>query len=151
MTRFNTILHDFSGKHNDGGGRFVCSVCFNEMHTEDGGPSCGHPNLTQYNPIITWEGVKDWLDALRAEYSLGPLGQQDSSVDWQLRDARLLSLFLKNELTTQAEIESIYRLSFGGAGLPQNILNTKRLSLLRESSQQKVSALEGAIQFGVSA
>jgi len=145
----HNTLHDFSGQHNNGGGRFICSECYNEMHTEYGEPSCGHPKLSQYNPIITWEGRRDWVNALRAEYRLGPLGQEDSSVDWQLRDTRLLAQLLKNELATQAEIESTY--IQGGRTLPQNVLDTRRLNLLRESSQQKVSALEGLIRFGVSA
>tara|TARA_R100001377_G_scaffold85080_2_gene70214 strand:- start:72 stop:527 length:456 start_codon:yes stop_codon:yes gene_type:complete len=147
----NVTLHHYSGQNNNGGGRFICSECYNEMHTEYGEPSCVHRKLSQYNPIIDWEGVKDWIDAIVADFNLGPhtatLSPQGHTLDWQLRDTRLLSQLLVNELRTKAEIESIF--AQAGRSLPRNVLDTQRLHLLRQSSMQKVSALEGLIQFGV--
>ena len=141
-------IHDYSGQHNNGGGQFICPECYTQMHTEYGGPSCGHTKLSQYNPIITWEGSKDWVDALVAEFHLG---SGDLAGDnWRLRDIRILSQLLTNELRTQASLDSIKRAIMVG-GIPPNVLDTVRLGLLVDSSNQKINALEGLIQFGVSA
>lgn len=144
-TQTETPLHAFSGQRSEAA--FTCGECFTPM-TNDGGVSCGHPSLGQFNPIINWRNTRDWLDAVVNEYDLGDCRSADEVV--------LLSQLLTNEIRTHSGLQKVAHTQIERTGssvltaLPQNVLRFDRLLLLAESSYQKIKTLEGAMKFGVS-
>jgi len=132
-------LHAFSGQRSDVA--FICGECFTPM-TCDHGPTCSHDKLSILNPIITWENVDDWCDALASNFALG---QGD-----HLSDARRLSQFLLHHTQALSDLSRMYQLSNSPHVTVSHLaMDRSKLRMLEMSMSQKVSRIQSMIQFGV--
>ncbi len=147
-TQTEKPLHAFSGELREKF-PFRCSECYEPMHLHGGESvaatsfSCSHTKLTVMNPIISWENVDDWANALVANFSLG---QGD-----HLRDARRLSVFLEQHSQIHSDLRRILSITHNSTSIPYHALDRVKLKMLERSMYQKVSRIQAMIQFGVNA